>query len=227
MARLKIYEFTAYLHDFNPMISRRFQVVADMPLRKLAFILMILFEMRGGHLYEFNVPSFVDPTYSKRLVLPFELEEGGFPVDPKVVYSNMFNEKVNDVFLVENQQATFEYDYGDGWVIRLQLTGIIKKEDSRRHYPLLLEGKGYGIIEDVGGTGGLTRFMEAYTNKKGDEYKELRRWSGLSSFKILKFNHLDMQQRIRYLPTIYEKTQVRNEDPKDNDLNYLMHYYRF
>ena len=226
MAILKIYEFTAQLDDFEPLISRRFQVVADIPLRKLAFILMIMFEMRGGHLYEFNMPSFFEPTSSKRFVLPYELAEGEFTVDPSVEYKDMFEEKVSDVFMFEHQQGTFEYDYGDGWVIKLQLTTIIKREDSRRIYPLLMEGQGYGIIEDVGGTPGLTQFVEAYQDKKSDTYKELRQWSGLTSFNIRKFNHLDMQQRLYYLPKIYEKTQVLNEDPKENDLNYLMHYYR-
>lgn len=226
MAKIKIYEFTAQLDDFTPQISRRFQVVSDIPLRKFAFILMIMFEMRGGHLYQIDTPSHENPALTRRFVLPFELAEGEHPIDNSIEYEDLLIAKLNKVFVNLGQSGTFEYDYGDGWSIRFALTDIFTQEDSRRNYPLVLEGQGYGIIEDVGGTPGLSQFIEAYKDKKSERYKELRRWSGFTSFDILKFNRLDMNKRLRYLPMIYEKTQVLNEDPTDYAIDYFMHNYR-
>ena len=54
MAGKPIYQIYAELQDYEPKIWRRFQVMNDITLAKLAYILMTLFEMQGGHLYLFE-----------------------------------------------------------------------------------------------------------------------------------------------------------------------------
>ena len=55
MASKPIYQIYAELQDYEPKIWRRFQVMNDITMARLAYILMTLFEMQGRHLYEFEV----------------------------------------------------------------------------------------------------------------------------------------------------------------------------
>lgn len=45
----------AELEEYEPKIWRRFQFMNDITVAKLAYILMTLFEMKGSHLYKFEV----------------------------------------------------------------------------------------------------------------------------------------------------------------------------
>ena len=55
MASKPIYQIYAELQDYEPKIWRRFQVMNDITVARLAYILMTLFEMQGSHLYKFEV----------------------------------------------------------------------------------------------------------------------------------------------------------------------------
>lgn len=55
MASKPIYQIYAELQDYEPKIWRRFQVMNDITVARLAYILMTLFEMEGSHLYKFEV----------------------------------------------------------------------------------------------------------------------------------------------------------------------------
>lgn len=55
MASKPIYQIYAELQDYEPKIWRRFQVMNDITVARLAYILMTLFEMQGSHLYLFEV----------------------------------------------------------------------------------------------------------------------------------------------------------------------------
>lgn len=46
-----IYQMYAELQEYEPKIWRRFQVINDITMAKLDYILMTLFEMQGRHLY--------------------------------------------------------------------------------------------------------------------------------------------------------------------------------
>ena len=55
MASKPIYQIYAELQEYEPKIWRRFQVMNDITVARLAYILMTLFEMQGSHLYLFEV----------------------------------------------------------------------------------------------------------------------------------------------------------------------------
>ncbi len=57
---------------------------------------------------------------------------------------------------------TFTYDFGDNWQVSMVLEKIIEdKVLSGKELPRVLEGDGYGIIEDCGGVGGLEDITKA------------------------------------------------------------------
>jgi Plasmid pRiA4b ORF-3-like protein. len=87
-----------------------------------------------------------------RIELPME-EDFNFD-DEKIVDASKV--KLKEVINREQQQMIFAYDHGDNWKNSLILeTIIVDKELPGRKLPRVLDGEGYGIIEDCGGTGGL------------------------------------------------------------------------
>ena len=52
----EIYQLYAELKDYTPKIWRRFEVVSDVSIARLGYILMTLFEMHASHLFSFDVP---------------------------------------------------------------------------------------------------------------------------------------------------------------------------
>ena len=56
MASKQIYQLYAELKDYQPKIWRRFEVVSNISIARLGYLLMTLFEMQASHLFSFDVP---------------------------------------------------------------------------------------------------------------------------------------------------------------------------
>jgi len=74
--------------------------------------------------------------------------------------------KLNNITDHPGWKLTFEYDYGDGWEVTLILEQCEKREVSLTGLPCVLEGEGFGIIEDVGGVTGLGNLAKALKRAK-------------------------------------------------------------
>ena len=67
--------------------------------------------------------------------------------------------------------ASHIYDFGDGWTFPVRLEEIIDDKVYEEASPLVLEGEGLGIIEDVGGVGAMSDCVKASEKKAGDDYE--------------------------------------------------------
>lgn len=56
MASQPIFQFYAELDDYEPKIWRRFQVLNNISMARLGYILMTMFEMQASHMFCFDVP---------------------------------------------------------------------------------------------------------------------------------------------------------------------------
>ena len=56
MASQPIYQFYAELDDYTPKMWRRFQVMNNITMARLGYIVMTMFEMQASHLFCFEVP---------------------------------------------------------------------------------------------------------------------------------------------------------------------------
>jgi hypothetical protein len=56
MASQPIYQFYAELDNYSPKIWRRFQVMNNITMARLGYIVMTIFEMQASHLFCFEVP---------------------------------------------------------------------------------------------------------------------------------------------------------------------------
>ncbi len=219
MASQPIYQFYAELDDYEPKIWRRFQVMNNATMARLGYIIMTLFEMQASHLFSFDVPyaenyrmcvgeRHGNEVNSKAIdifedrpelkVIHIELPSEGDCVYPSQRTMNAAVTLVKHVVDHENETMVLSYDYGDGWEIKLTLERIYEdKELPGKELPRVLDGDGYGIIEDCGGTGGLEELAKVFKQKKGSRYKELSAWLGTDSLDLTAFDIDDMNYRLK------------------------------
>ena len=136
-----IYKLYTELLEYKPLIWRRFFVSDSMKLSNLAYALMLLYEARGGHLF-----NFYSPERNAYYGLPYEDDDD---FDREEIDARKTSLK--SVMNVVGQMIIFNYDFGDSWEIAVKIEEISESELRPQKYPILLDGEGYGIIEDCGG----------------------------------------------------------------------------
>ncbi|MDF7638957.1 plasmid pRiA4b ORF-3 family protein [Lactobacillus sp. ESL0791] len=77
--------------------------------------------------------------------------------------------KIGDKFLLE-------YDFGDSWEVTVKLEKILSQKSDQIIPTAVIKGKGYGIIEDIGGIWGLMDYKDAAENGEVDE--DMQEWLG-------------------------------------------------
>lgn len=248
MASQPIYQFHAELCDYQPKMWRRFQVTNNITMARLGYIVMTLFEMQASHLFCFDVP--VLENFRKCVGEHINNDVNGKVIDlfaerPELAKLHIelpgeddFSElegrtldaaetKVKNVLAEETEAMTFSYDYGDGWEVKLVLEKIIEdKELPGRELPRVLEGEGYGILEDCGGPGGLEEIAEAYKKKKGPQYKEYCEWLGTKELDLISFDIDDMNFRLKKVPRIYADCYEYDLEPTKQSMDLLMRKYK-
>jgi hypothetical protein len=119
------------------------------------------------------------------------------------------------------------YDFGDDWRVTLKREGIINDpEISAKDLPQVLEGKGFGIVEDCGGAWGLEELTEAFKAKKGDSYEQFRDWLGIDDFDIKAFDIDDINFRLKKLPSIFAKMYEQKLYPTKQSIHLIERKYK-
>ena len=220
MASYTIYQFYSELQSYTPAIWRRFQVPGNITMAQLGYIVMTLYEMRANHLFCLTVPiqdNFA--TFQKAQedcaailtlsdhVWRFAVEDPSSPLgsEGEIKQFDAASQKMKAVLYGQpGERLYLEYDYGDGWEVQLTLEAVtIDKTLPGRMLPRVLEGAGYGILEDCGGPGGLTQIADAFRAKKGPAYQDYCDWLGLDELDLAAFDLEDMNFRLKKIPRIY------------------------
>jgi hypothetical protein len=252
MASHPIYQFYAELDDFKPKIWRRFQVLDDITVARLGYILQVLFEMTASHLMAIEVPKednlreylqawHRDIALDKLVALPsagegavwrYEIIDPDADPDP---FANLYREvKVVDATQARirhavsdpNEKLNFNYDFGDDWWVSLTLEKVFKDQElPGGELPRVLEGAGLGIVEDVGGVGGLANLVEAFEKKKGEDYEQFSAWLGVEDFDITAFDLDDMNFRLKKIPRIYKQCYEDELRPTQKSIDLIERKY--
>lgn len=240
MASQPIYQFYSELRDYEPKIWRRFQVPGNITMSRLGYILMTMYEMQANHLFCLTVPIRENVALEgkmgsgdKEFLYPddiwrFEIEnEELFPEDHTTKVYDAAEHKMKSILLgCPGEKLVLEYDYGDGWEVEVTLESITEdKEFSGRDLPRVLDGGGYGIVEDCGGTGGLERLAEAFRRKTGDDYETYRNWLGVDEFDLTSFDLADMNMRLKRAPRIYAELYEYGCAPSKRSMDFLERKY--
>jgi hypothetical protein len=159
---LQIYELEIELLRIEPKIWRRVLVPGTITLAQLHEVIQIAMGWTNSHLHEFIVGAhcYSDPD--------FELE------DAKSEYRYRLARLAPRV----SNTIAYKYDFGDGWEHQIRVEFIT--EDDKRYpgKPVCLEGERNCPPEDCGGPWGYQTFLEAISNRKHEQHKELLTWIG-------------------------------------------------
>lgn len=248
MPKHYIYRFKAELQDYKPKIWRTFEIDGGKTMAELGYILQIMFEMQASHLFcfcdnvgerfrEFMRQRFTEEElqkFSKQndLATPnwnrYELTSEGDDVylkeDEKLYQANEI--KLRQITRELPWNFMFEYDYGDGWEVRLELLSCEEKDVSLANYPCVLEGKGFGIIEDVGGVGGLSDLAATLKKGKGQEYKDMCTWLGTTTLILDEFDIDDCNYRLKKCLRIYRDIYEYHYEPTKQSMDILLRKYK-
>lgn len=247
MAMHQVYRFYAELEGYKPKIWRRFEVNGAKTMARLAYILMTMFEMQASHLFCFTYDyrtEFIEEMREhytsedlnrvlKRsdiadLIKPwrFELPSDEIIENENEKWKDAAKYRLKDITVNVPLKLTFEYDYGDGWLINLTLENCEKIEIPGGDLPRVLEGEGFGIIEDVGGVGGLEELAKAFKNKKGQQYEKYREWLGVDSIDLTAFDIGDINFRLKKLPRIFKESYEYGYEPTQRSIDLINRKYK-
>lgn len=248
MASKPIYQIYAELQDYEPKIWRRFQVMNDITVAKLAYILMTLFEMKGSHLYLFEVDelnNFIihNLEYYNKHIEDFKDDDlfkigqyGCIFEDDNIIprLDKRYRElkdakdvKLKWILDKENQNMEFQYDFGDNWRFNVVIEKIFNdKNITGRELPKVIEGEGFGIIEDCGGTMGLEDIKKAFEIKNGEDYEMYSNWLGIEDIDLDKCDLEDLNFRLKKLPRIFKDSYEYELEPTEQSIKILDRDYK-
>lgn len=247
MASKPIYQIYAELQEYEPKIWRRIQVMNDITIARLAYILMTLFEMQGSHLYLFEVDelnNFIvnNLEYYNKHIEDFK-EDDLFKIGQ---YGCIFAEddiiprldkryrelkdakdiKLKHILDEENERMEFQYDFGDNWRFNVILEKIFQDNNiNGKELPRVIEGEGFGIIEDCGGVMGLEDIRKAFKIKKGENYEMYSNWLGKEELDLEKCDLDDLNFRLKKLPRIFRDSYEYGLEPTERAIRILEREY--
>ena len=162
--QVPIYLLRIQLLHVVPAVWRKVLVPGSIKLNKLHSVLLNVMGWEGGHLHEFI----------------FEQGRYGTP-DP---YHPDFDTEVQDDTKITLVKAlgpfasfTYLYDFGDGWEHIVTIDEIYPPDPEFKH-PKCIDGQNACPPEDVGGPWGYQDFLEAISDTKHENHKEMMEWCG-------------------------------------------------
>lgn len=247
MAQHYVYRFYAELKDYEPKIWRRFELNGERTMAELSYALMLMFEMQASHLFSIredtkeNLNAYWRTRFSREMaeeiINDSDVNEGltihryeianeeAEPADgEQMIEANRVT--LSRICSMPGWRAVLEYDYGDGWEVDIMLEAREKREISLALLPRVTAGEGYGIIEDVGGVGGLSEFAKAMKKGKGKAYEEFRDWLGIDSLDMQAFDIDDMNFRLKKLIRVYREIYEYHLGPTEQSYKLLNRDYK-
>lgn len=106
--------------------------------------------------------------------------------------------------------------------------GCIFEDDkiSGKDLPRVIEGQGFGIIEDCGGTGGLEEIRESFKTKQGEKYEMYSNWLGKTELDLDSIDIEDLNFRLKKLPRIFRDAYEYNLPPTEQSIKLLEREYK-
>lgn len=136
------------------------------------------------HAYDFEL---MDGDVRRQLSLP-DPDTGGSPLADMLFLDEAGEPEWQDVRTVSLaqmfprlRQALYSYDYGDGWMIRLDL--VDAKTPLAGAVPVCVDGGGDNPPEDVGGEGGFEDFLRILSDPDDYQHAEMAEWGQFQHFE--------------------------------------------
>ncbi len=179
-----VYQFLVYLVDSEPLIWRRIQVPGDYSFWDLHVAVQDAMGWLDCHLHMFSMPR-PGGNGVAHIGIPDEDELSLDPNEEPYTELAGWEEKIADWFTPDNALASYEYDFGDGWIHGIELEGILPR-DPDVFYPRCLDGSGACPPEDCGGIPGYYRMLRILADPSHPKRQGYIEWLG-SDFDPLDF----------------------------------------
>ncbi len=184
----KIYQFKITLENIQPEIWRRIQVPETYSFWDLHVAIQDSMGWLDYHLHQFIIRDSLTGSQHEIGIPDGEYAQSVFPGWKRLI---------KNYFTPENPQATYLYDFGDGWELMIALEEI-KPQDINQQYPICLAGARACPPEDCGGIGGYEELLKILQNPRHKEYKETLQWVGG-----------------KFDPDYFDPQSVKFDDPKE------------
>ena len=92
--------------------------------------------------------------------------------------------------------------------------------------PRVIEGEGFGIIEDCGGVMGLEDVRNAFTIRKGEDYEMYSNWLETNELDLTKCDLDDLNFRLKKLPRIFRDSYEYGLEPTVQSIKLLERDYK-
>ncbi|WEV43184.1 hypothetical protein OZX56_06465 [Lactobacillus sp. ESL0684] len=191
-----LYEFKATLKGSKTKIWRRYKIDGQHDMVYLVDATMALFKMFPGvHLYALTYvrSSIIQtelrrlkrgaiqeqkalaemimlalPTFDTKYLMPCDTEENLLEADLAPDDFTPGSVKLQDSGLKKDAELLLKYDFGDDWEVSIKVEKVEAIANTDMLPTEIIKGKGYGIIEDIGGTWGLNDYQESYEQGQVD-----------------------------------------------------------
>ena len=187
--KTSIYQFKVTLEDITPKIWRRIQVPESYSFWDLHVAIQDAMGWEDYHFHQFMFPS---SKYARGTVIGIPDEDG---FDDFNTLSG-WKEKIGDYLSLEQPQAIYEYDFGDGWSHLIELEKILPREEKTK-YPTCIDGKRACPPEDCGGPWGYADLLEILADPSHEEHDNLTEWVGG-----------------KFDPETFDPQKIKFDDPK-------------
>jgi len=167
----QVLQFLIELDGISPLIWRRIQVPSNYNFWDLHVAVQDAMGWTDSHLHHFEIKG-KGKRKAERIGIPdFERWSELPEVFPgwEIWISAYFNDL--------GVQATYEYDYGDGWIHHIRHEGYIYR-DPKIKYPVCIGGERACPPEDCGGVGGYGNLLAVLSNPEHEEHDEMKVWVG-------------------------------------------------
>jgi hypothetical protein len=176
-----IYRIRITLADVKPSVWRLVEV-PDCSLGELHEIIQVAMGWENSHMHQF----LLNGTYYGQATsgdLDVEDEEG-------ILLSQIFTGR-------KKPRLVYEYDFGDSWRHEIRLEKKSEPEPKVK-YPRCVEGARACPPEDCGGAWGYADFLEAISDKKHPEHRDMKEWIG-GKFDPEKFSVVEVNRGLKNL----------------------------
>ena len=160
------YRFKIELLEIEPLIWRLIEVPSTYNFWDLHVAIQDSMGWLDYHLHSFTL---CQPRKRKPVLIGIpddEFEDNTLPG---------WKVSLNQFFKEPGDEATYDYDFGDGWHHRIVLEGIYLQEKEKK-YPSCLDGKRACPPEDCGGIPGYYNLLEILGNKRHEEHGDMIHW---------------------------------------------------
>lgn len=178
------YEIRVKLKSFKPSTWRRFIISGNTSVKTLEVAMLDMFNADFGHMFDL---------LNKKTQEHFENAESIAEAKDWDPATGIDYEKAKVSYFEKRDKLLLTYDYGDSWEFEVDIKNITTDQAAPK-CPKILSGKGYGIIDDIGGVWSL---QDYYDTPKDKVDPEMIDWlMGGKAINLDNFNKEELNQRM-------------------------------